>query len=875
MSISPMTRSLAAVAASIALALAMIVATPQTASASATSVQLPGATEWQAEDVQIAPDGTFALASSLGLGKVFKIDTATMGVTGEFDMPGAAFIRISPQGNFALVSHSGAVRKFDLTTMQPSAGFRSLEPPDLWVHVGGIDISPDGTFGAVTDQNGSLITFSTATGAVLQNIGGLGMRPRGVAISPSGAFAYVGMEGNGIGVKKVWLDGRANPISDIATGYTANYVEFSQVGNFAYASTLLGIVRINTLTDAPSAPFGVRGRDISISPNGTYAYMADGRRVHRIDVATSSITATLDLGAGLEMTHVDISPNGSYAYIADHRFSTIHRIPMAPYAATNVSATPGDGTATINFTPGQDGLSSITNYEYTLDNSTWTAFSPPATSGPVTISGLTNGTTYSVRLRAINGVGEGAASTAVSVRPRTVPGAPTGATAVEGPAQATVSWTAPADNGGATVTGYVATADPGGAQCFTVSTSCTVFGLTNGTAYTFTVTAANAAGSGAASAASTAVTPRTVPDAPVAVNASPGNALVAVSWTPPASNGGDPITSYTATADPGGATCSTSGTSCTITGLDNGTTYTVTVTATNSLGTGAASTASAGATPVAPPAPQPVPDPTPSPTPTPEPTPEPEPEPSPEPEPEPSPEPAPDSGLKSVDGVTIPSTTTWGGLPPAPVSVSATRQVRQGARVRVVLPSGSAGLSVNSTVVTVRDAKGSVAARVVVQTPPGQELAVVTVPFVGRGFTVTAYNVNAHGVSTGAFITSPLVRSQTTPSTPGKRFTGSPVGKPITFARGSAALDRGDRQALRAMAKKLTPSLSHVYVTGLAGPSTDTTRPRVLSLQRARAVAEFLSAQGVRVWIRFDGVGNRFAKGRPSDRRVEVRHLGS
>ena len=61
--------------------------------------------------------------------------------------------------------------------------------------------------------------------------------------------------------------------------------------------------------------------------------------------------------------------------------------------------------------------------------------------------------------------------------------------------EANVSWS-PADNGGAAITKYTATATPGGATCTTAGTTCTVTGLANGTAYTFTVVATNVAGDG-------------------------------------------------------------------------------------------------------------------------------------------------------------------------------------------------------------------------------------------------------------------------------------------------------------------------------------------------------------------------------------------
>ena len=94
----------------------------------------------------------------------------------------------------------------------------------------------------------------------------------------------------------------------------------------------------------------------------------------------------------------------------------------------------------------------------------------------------------------------------------------------------------------------------------------------------------------------------TKPDAPTGVSAtSGGNASTTVSWTAP-SDGGSAITMYTATSN-AGQTCSSATTSCSVTGLANGTSYTFTVTATNSIGTSDPSAPSSAITPVAPGAP--------------------------------------------------------------------------------------------------------------------------------------------------------------------------------------------------------------------------------------------------------------------------------
>jgi len=91
-----------------------------------------------------------------------------------------------------------------------------------------------------------------------------------------------------------------------------------------------------------------------------------------------------------------------------------------------------------------------------------------------------------------------------------VPGAPTIGTAVAGDTTADVPFTAPASNGGSTITSYTATSTPDshtGTLSQAGSGTITVTGLSNGTDYTFTVHATNAVGNSAESAASNSVTP--------------------------------------------------------------------------------------------------------------------------------------------------------------------------------------------------------------------------------------------------------------------------------------------------------------------------------------------------------------------------------
>jgi hypothetical protein len=124
------------------------------------------------------------------------------------------------------------------------------------------------------------------------------------------------------------------------------------------------------------------------------------------------------------------------------------------------------------------------------------------------VGGLAPGTAYTFAVRALNEVGYGFAATSAAVTPYGPPGAPPDVTASSRNGAAPVTWTAAAANY-SPLDHYTVTASPGGATAVVAgdALAAEVGGLANGTAYTFTVTAANAAGDGAASEPSNAVTP--------------------------------------------------------------------------------------------------------------------------------------------------------------------------------------------------------------------------------------------------------------------------------------------------------------------------------------------------------------------------------
>ena len=140
--------------------------------------------------------------------------------------------------------------------------------------------------------------------------------------------------------------------------------------------------------------------------------------------------------------------------------------------------------------------------------------------------------------------------------------------------------TATPTNGGAVVlwqnaqvgTTYVARAFPGNASCTVVAgTTCTITGLTSGVSYVISTVASNANGKGAAS---TTVTPQGPPASPVTLTATVASKAVTLNWS--AVSNSTPLT-YVVTSSKGVTMCTTSATTCTVTGLTNGIDYTFTV----------------------------------------------------------------------------------------------------------------------------------------------------------------------------------------------------------------------------------------------------------------------------------------------------------
>ena len=380
----------------------------------------------------------------------------------------------------------------------------------------------------------------------------------------------------------------------------------------------------STVPSQPGTPTATSGNATS-GVTWTAPATDGGATVSRYTVTSTPTTKTCTTTGAISCTVSGLVNGRSYTFrVVAHNVkgTSAPSTPSTPAVPSSVPGPPGTPTATSGNTtskvtwaaPATDGGATVTHYTVTSTPTGQTC----TTTGTLscTVGTLVNGRSYTFRVVARNLKGTGPDSTpSTAIVPSTVPGPPGTPTATSGNTTSTVTWTAPATDGGATVSHYTVTSTPTTRTCSTTGTlTCTVNGLVNGRSYTFSVTAKNLKGTGAASAPSAPIVPSTVPAPPGTPTALAASAQVAVSWAAPPSDGGAAVTGYTVTSSPTGRACVTAGAlTCTVTGLKNGTAYTFSVVARNVKGSGAASTPSAPVTPATMPGPPGTPTATPAP----------------------------------------------------------------------------------------------------------------------------------------------------------------------------------------------------------------------------------------------------------------------
>ena len=333
---------------------------------------------------------------------------------------------------------------------------------------------------AFTADGSNLLSLDIATG-ISTTIGALGITgedTEALAIDPTSGVLYLATDGRSLyTVDKA--SGSATLVGALGVTYTNGGMAIDGSGNI-FLITNVGLFSVNKTTGA-AMQIG--------SPNDASSYN------------NNDISAGLSSGAFVGNTLYAGPDNAT-----QHNLYTVN---TATGHATTI------GALGVNSSGAQTGMTYDANTDilYILIESTSRIYSVDYATGQAT------------EISSYGGNFEGLAlADPGNPAPLTAPDAPTGATASAGNAQATVTWTAPTDTGSSVITGYTVTAvEDNTKSCTTANGStltCTVTGLTNGTAYTFTVTATNTAGISSPSSPSNSVTPAApapVPSLPTSI----------------------------------------------------------------------------------------------------------------------------------------------------------------------------------------------------------------------------------------------------------------------------------------------------------------------------------------------------------------------
>jgi uncharacterized repeat protein (TIGR01451 family) len=399
--------------------------------------------------------------------------------------------------------------------------------------------------------------------AVAVNCGIFGNQPDSLALGPDSNM-YIGFRKNG-NITRIPAPNRQTvPCSDVQNVAT-NHANKRTVALGFISHTLFGVDTTSAfeIPDADQCNIAITGcRTTSVLPvtagaslmisdqqgtslNGNNLFFSDGTTVTQVANVAAGLSNTQTTtnygGTGFSVIGAlaldTVDPTNPVLFVADDpsngatpgngRLFQVVLTPadVAPATPTNVNATASDGQATVSWTElsGGGAVSSYTVHNSFASNGATVpdiVIAPPAGStvppNSALVTGLTDGVTYQFEVSASNSFGVSPfslPSNSVTPHAITVPGAPSAVAATAGNAQAGVSWTAPADDGGSPIRSNTVTALIGGVPTGTPvavaapATSAVVSGLTNGTAYTFIVHATNGIGAGTESAPSNEVTP--------------------------------------------------------------------------------------------------------------------------------------------------------------------------------------------------------------------------------------------------------------------------------------------------------------------------------------------------------------------------------
>jgi len=329
----------------------------------------------------------------------------------------------------------------------------------------------------------------TITGGVLSSSGGSG----GSSVSLSDATP------SALGTASAGSSSSASRADHVHAVPVISYTNLTNV-----PSTFTPATHQHAISDVTGLQTALDGKQSS----GTYATLVSGLvPTANLPLATTSAAGAVIVGTGLAISSGVLSATGTGTagdvdggdYTGTLVYDRTITITQQP---TDQSAVSGAATISVAATASPSGT--LTYQWQKLQGSTWTNISG-ATSPSLVLSGLTNAANNGDRYRCVISAASAASVTSneslLAVNP-TVPGTPSGITAVRGDGSVTLSWAAPS-NGGSAITDYVVQYVGGGSITWTTfadgtsaATTATLTGLATGY-YQFRVAAVNAIGQGA------------------------------------------------------------------------------------------------------------------------------------------------------------------------------------------------------------------------------------------------------------------------------------------------------------------------------------------------------------------------------------------
>ena len=289
----------------------------------------------------------------------------------------------------------------------------------------GVAVNPSTNTVYVTNFNDNTVSVIDGSNNTVTATVTVGSTPWGVAVNPSTNTVYVtNSNDNTVSV----IDGSNNTVTATVSVGSAPYgVAVNPSTNTVYVTNLYdNTVSVidgsnNTVTATVSVGGTPPGVAVNPSTNTVYVTNSTDNTVSVIDGSNNTVTATVSVGS--TPWGVAVNPSTNTVYVTNGGSNSVSVITPVPFAPTVTSATGGSSQATVTWTDGASNGSAITSQTiYVYAGSTLEATKTDCSGSPCTVTGLTNGTSYTFKVSDTNGVGEGALSSASgSVIPLPVP----------------------------------------------------------------------------------------------------------------------------------------------------------------------------------------------------------------------------------------------------------------------------------------------------------------------------------------------------------------------------------------------------------------------------------------------------------------------